>query len=246
VRRLLVGSMVIFGILAGAACSAAPTPSQAPTLMVAPATAGAASSATSVAPTEPAAAPSPAAGGAGNVVVFRIVPDQSQARFQVDEILGGEPNTVVGTTSDVSGEIRGDFASSQTVQLGPIQVDMSTLKTDNNFRNRALHDFILSTGSQENRYAVFQLTSVEGLPPAVSLGTAYPLTLTGELSLHGVTRTVSFDATVTPVSQTRLEGTASVSLPYSDFGVNIPRLPPQVASVGDTVTLQIDFVAEAS
>jgi hypothetical protein len=34
-------------------------------------------------------------------------------------------------------------------------------------------------------------------------------------------------------------------LPYSDFDIHILRLPPQVASVGDVVTLQIDFVAEA-
>jgi hypothetical protein len=60
-----------------------------------------------------------------------------------------------------------------------------------------------------------------------------------------VTRPVTFAAVVTPVSQSRLEGTASVSLPYSDFDIHILRLPPQVASVGDVVTLEIDFVAEA-
>ena len=46
------------------------------------------------------------------------------------------------------------------------------------------------------------------------------------------------------VSETRLEGTASVTLPTADFDVHVLRLPPQVASVGDLVTLQIDFVAE--
>jgi polyisoprenoid-binding protein YceI len=178
-------------------------------------------------------------------VVFHVLPDQSQARFLIDEILAGSPKVVVGATSEVSGEIVGDFASPEGVAVGPIQVDMSALRTDNNFRNRAIHDAILQTGDEANRYAVFQVTGVEGLPSEVAFGTPYELTLNGDLTIHGVTRNVTFSATVTPVSETRLEGAASASMPFSDFGIQILRLPPQVASVGDTVTLEIDFVAEA-
>jgi polyisoprenoid-binding protein YceI len=201
-------------------------------------------------PTEGLAAPSEVepqatAVAAGNEIVFRIVPGQSEARFRIDEILGGSPKTVVGVTSDVSGEIRGDFGSPQAVQLGPIQVDMSTLATDNSFRNRAIRDVILQTGNEANRFAVFQVTGIDGLPQDVVLGTAYDLSLTGDLTIHGVTRPVTFAAVITPVSESRLEGTASVSLPYTDFDIQILRLPPQVASVGDVVTLEIDFVAEA-
>jgi len=241
VRRLTVAMTMAFGILVVAACASAPTLTP-----VVPTTALPTAASTAPPQDQPAATPSVATTGAGTVVAFHILPDQSEARFLIDEVFGGEPKTVVGATSDVSGDISGDFAAPQTVQVGPIQVDMSTLRTDNSFRNRALHDFILSTGSEANRFAVFQLTGIEGLPAEVSFGTAYPLSLTGDLTLHGVSRTVTFDATVTPISAARLEGTASVSLPYSDFGVNIPRLPPQVASVGDIVTLQIDFVAEAA
>jgi hypothetical protein len=60
-----------------------------------------------------------------------------------------------------------------------------------------------------------------------------------------VSAPLTFDATVTPVSDTRLEGTASATIPYADFGISILRLPPQVASVEDTVTLEIQFAAEA-
>jgi polyisoprenoid-binding protein YceI len=129
--------------------------------------------------------------------------------------------------------------------VGPIVVDLSTLATDKSFRNRAIHDVILETGSEANRFATFQLTSVEGMPSEVVLGTAYDLSLAGDLTIHGVTRPVTFAAVVTPVSETRLEGSASVSLPIGDFDVHVLRLPPQVASVGDVVTLEIDFVAEA-
>ena len=92
---------------------------------------------------------------------------------------------------------------------------------------------------------MFQPTGIEGLPAEVALGTAYVLSLSGDLTIHGVTRPVNFAAVVMPVSETRLEGTASVSLPYSDFDIRILRLPREVASVGDVVTLEIDFVAVA-
>jgi polyisoprenoid-binding protein YceI len=188
----------------------------------------------------------PTAGTTAGGTVFQIVPGQSEARFVIDEVLAGSPNTVVGSTSAVSGEITGNFGSPQSVTVGPIQVDMSTLKTDNGFRNRAIQGAILQTSSDANRYAVFQVTGIEGLPGEVTMGTGYPISLTGDLTIHGVTRPVTFAAVVTPVSESRLEGKASVSLPYADFGINILRLPPQVASVGDVVTLEIDFVAEAT
>jgi polyisoprenoid-binding protein YceI len=195
---------------------------------------------------EPAAdSTQPAGNPAAGETVFRIIPDQSEARFLIDEILAGSPKTVVGVTNAVSGEISGDFGSPQQVAVGPIQVDLSTLATDNSFRNRAIRDVILQTGIEANRFALFQLTGIDGLPTEVVVGTAYDLSLSGDLTIHGVTRPVTFAAVVTPVSETRLEGTASVSFPIRDFDIHILRLPPQVASVGDVVTLQIDFVAEA-
>jgi len=187
--------------------------------------------------------PTPAAAVAE--VTLRILPEQSEVRFLIDEVLAGSPKTVVGATTAVSGEITGDFANPQEVRIGPIQVDLGTLRTDNNFRNRAIHDVILQTGIEANRFATFQSTALEGLPDRVTFGTSYEVELTGDLTIHGVTQSVTFVAVVTPVSETRLEGTASVTLPTADFDVHVLRLPPQVASVGDLVTLQIDFVAEA-
>ncbi len=76
------------------------------------------------------------------------------------------------------------------------------------------------------------------------MGTPYDLSIAGDLTIHGVTRPLTFAATVTPVSESRLEGTASVTVDYADFDIHILRLPQQVASVENLVTLGIDFVAE--
>jgi polyisoprenoid-binding protein YceI len=240
VRRFALLILLTTAVLAATACT--PSPSEVPVEPTAPA----APSLPADTPPEPAETSASPTGSSGGQVIFRIVPEQSEARFLIDEILAGSPKTVVGVTSDVTGEITGDVASPQSVAVGPIQVDMSSLRTDNNFRNRALHDAILQTGNEANRFATFLVTSIEGLPAEVAFGTPYNLSLAGDLTIHGVTRPVTFEAVVTPVSETRLEGTASVSLPYRDFDVQILRLPPQVASVGDVVTLEIDFVAEPS
>jgi len=237
----MFGLVVTLAVLLAAACGSAPA---APTVEPSLPTAAPPTTFETVL-TTPGPAPEATAVEAGGEIVFRIVPDQSEARFLIEEILAGSAKTVVGVTSAVSGEIRGAFGSPQAVAVGPIQVDLSTLATDNAFRNRAIRDAILQTGNDANRFAVFQLTGIEGLPADVALGTAYELSLSGDLTIHGVTRPVTFAAVVTPVSETRLEGTATVSLPYSDFDIHILRLPREVASVGDVVTLEIDFVAEA-
>ena len=66
------------------------------------------------------------------------------------------------------------------------------------------------------------------------------------MTIHGVTQEETFEVTLTPVSETRIEGTATLSdVTYADYGIHILRLPTQVASVEDTVTLELSFVAAA-
>jgi len=239
VRRTLFAGLLMTAIAAAAASCAsgvpaatepppAPTPSPAPGVDEVPAT------------------PQPSATPPAARTTFVIVPEESEVRFLIDEILAGSAKTVVGTTTAVQGSISGDFADPASASLAPIVVDLSTLRTDNSFRNRAIHDAILQTGIEANRYAVFEIDEIEGLPEVAVPGTSYELSLTGDLTIHGVTRRVTFAAMVTPVSPTRLEGTAWLTIPYAEFDVRILRLPPQVASVGDLVTLEIDFVAVAS
>ncbi len=188
-------------------------------------------------PTAPAAEPAPGA------VTFVIDPSQSEARFVVDEILNGQLNTVIGATSEVAGSIVVDLADASTAVVGPFRVDLSTLETDNSFRNRALRDFILETGNPDFQFAVYTLTSIEGLPAAVEIGQTYPVRLIGDLLVHGTTSEVVFDGEVTALSETQLAGSAATTVRYQDLGVSIPRLPQQVASVEEEMRLEIEFVA---
>jgi len=79
----------------------------------------------------------------GGLMVYQIDPATSQVRFELDEVLRGSPKTVVGTTNQVVGEIAADLNDLSSAQAGEIKINARTLKTDNNFRNRALNiDFV--------------------------------------------------------------------------------------------------------
>ncbi|MCC6904677.1 MAG: YceI family protein [Anaerolineae bacterium] len=174
---------------------------------------------------------------------FTIVAAESEARFYLGEVLNGSPFTVIGKTNGVEGTLVPDFATPANTAVGAIRVDLSGLQTDSGFRNRAIHDAILQTGRPEYQYAEFAPTSLSGLPEMVTIGEPFSFQISGDLTIHDVTKPVTFEAEVTPVSETRLEGLASTTITYADFGVTIPRIPPQVASVEPDAILELAFVA---
>jgi polyisoprenoid-binding protein YceI len=173
-------------------------------------------------------------------LVFHIVPEETEARFIIDEVLGGQPNSVVGTTSQVSGEIRVDPAAPDQVVVGPIHIQVGGLATDNGFRNRAIQTFILQTGSFPE--VVFAPTSVAGMPAQAVVGQAFRFTITGDLTIRDITHPVTFTVTVMPESNERLAGKASAQIARADYGLTIPTVR-NVANVAEEITLELEFVA---
>jgi polyisoprenoid-binding protein YceI len=78
----------------------------------------------------------------------------------------------------------------------------------------------------------------------MSPGDTFEFQITGELLIRDTTNSVTFDAEVTFVDETRVEGSATANVLRSDFGIGIPSVPG-VANVTDEVLLNIDFVALA-
>jgi polyisoprenoid-binding protein YceI len=181
-------------------------------------------------------------GATANSVTFEIVPSNSEVRFIIEEVLNGAPKTVVGKTDQIAGEIAINPDDPSSSIMGPIQVNARTLVTDNDFRNRALKNRILSTNDYE--FITFTPTALEGMPDSVTIGESIAFQIRGDLTVRDVTSAVTFDAVVTPVSETQLEGSASTVILYADFGLVIPEAPA-VASVNDDVRLEIDFQAMA-
>jgi polyisoprenoid-binding protein YceI len=177
-------------------------------------------------------------------VLFRIVPEDSEVHFTLDEVLQGTPTTVIGRTDQVAGDIVVDFAAPANSQVGTILINARTLLTDNEFRNRALRSRILESAQDEFEFSEFAPTALEGLPESVTIGEPLTFQIVGDLTVRDITNPVTFEATVTPVSETRLEGSATATVLRADYNLIIPDVPG-VANVSEEVLLEIDFVALA-
>ena len=178
--------------------------------------------------------------GAGTSTTVVIAQDESEARFSINEILRGNPTTAVGVTDQVAAEFAINFDDPGATQVGVVQVNARTIATDQNQRNRAIRQFILRT--DEFEFITFTPTAVSGLPDSVTFGESYTFQITGDLTIRDITQAATFEVTMTPVSETRLEGSASSTVSRGDYGLKIPSVPI-VAEVEDEVLLEIDFVA---
>ncbi len=178
-------------------------------------------------------------------VVYRIVVAESSVSFEIDEILSGSPKRVVGTTNEVAGEVLIDFGDPATSRLGTVVINVRTLETDSNFRDRAMRGPILGSARDENEFATFEPTGIEGLPDRVAVGDRVALSVSGDFTLSGVTRPVNFEMEAIVVTADRIEVEGSATVLRSDFGLVIPDVP-SVSNVGDEVLLVIDLVAVAT
>lgn len=174
--------------------------------------------------------------------LFSISAEESQARFIIQETLLGNPKTVIGVTNQVAGQMLIDFETPVESVLGVIRINVRTLETDNEFRNRALRGQILQADRPEYEFAEFTPTALENLPETITTGEAFTFQIVGSLKLHGVSRDVTFEATVTPVSDSQIQGIARASILYADFGMSIPEAAG-VAHISDTVQIEIDMTA---
>jgi polyisoprenoid-binding protein YceI len=197
-------------------------------------------SSASTAPASPVAA-APAAAKPAAAPIFEIDQNASSAKFIIDEILRGEPKTVIGETNQVAGQIAADLKDIDAAKVGAIRVNARTLTTDAESRNRMLQNQILQTGQHE--FITFTPTRMIGLPETATVGQPITFQMVGNLVIKGTEREATFDVTMTPTAENRLEGTAKSTIKYADWGVSIPQVP-SVTGVSDELGLELNFVAK--
>lgn len=143
----------------------------------------------------------------------------SEAGYRVDEVLNGQDNTVVGRTSDVSGEV---VVAGGSVIEGRVEVDMTTVTTDSGSRDSQFQGNIMNTA--EFPTSQFVITAPVDLGALGDGSTPVTVTAPGELTIHGVTQPVEAELQV----QVGADGTAQVagSIPvtFEDYGVDAPDL----------------------
>lgn len=182
---------------------------------------------------------------ASEVSTFVIDQSRSQARFEIDEELRGNPTHVVGTTDQVVGQVRVDLSDSAGAEVSEIIINARTFTTGSGNRDRAIRGpVILDSGSDEHELITLAVTSVDGLSGQVNVGDAVEFTVTGDLTIKGTTEEVTFDVSAALVDDSTLEGSASAEVTRDMFEIGIPSVP-SVANVTNEVLIAFDFVAVA-
>jgi polyisoprenoid-binding protein YceI len=185
-----------------------------------------------------AATPSPLTSSVATT--YTVVSDESEARYKVEEELASKgATTAVGATNAVIGALYFD-SNGLPVTCTRIDVDLRTLVSDESRRDNAVQTQGLETATYP--LATFILTSVEGLDTALVDGQQTTFTLIGNLTLHGETRVVAWEATVTKDGDS-ITGDATTTFDMPEFGITPPKMGP-VLSIADSVTLEMDLTAK--
>ncbi len=179
-------------------------------------------------------------------VTFRIVPDQSEARYRVREQLAALPfpSDAVGRTQAISGTVAFAADGSIISPASKVTVDLRTLRSDQARRD----NFIRRNTLEVDRYptAEFLPREARGLRWPLPTSGEATFQLVGDMTIHGTTRPVTWDVTAR-FDGNRVTGTATTSFKFEDFNMQVPRVAV-VLSVEDNIRLEVDFtfVGEAA
>lgn len=172
-------------------------------------------------------------------VRLSVAPQGNEARFVVREQLARAelPNDAVGATTSITGGITLDGRGGVDSTASRIVVDLTTLKSDRDMRDRFIKRRTIVTDSFPT--AVLVVTGMKGLPATLPTSGAMTLVLTGLLTIHGVTKPSTWEVTA-QASGTAIIGKAVTRIQFGDFGMQQPRVAI-VLSVVDDIKLEYDF-----
>jgi polyisoprenoid-binding protein YceI len=170
--------------------------------------------------------------------------EQSEARFVIGEVLRGQPNTVVGATNQIDGSFIIDLDPAQ-VEIGEFVINVRTIETDDEVRDRTIRTLILESNRDEYEFASFRPTRIEGTPETIAFGDTLTLDVTGDLTVRDVTTETTFDMALTVVSEEELRGNATSTITWEELDITIPYVGGNsiVASVEEELDLELEFVA---
>lgn len=149
----------------------------------------------------------------------------STAGFRVQQTMLGRKSDVVGRTSAVTG----------TVAVGPDRIDAATFRVDLTtikVQGEVQAQFVKSMDTAQFPTATLRLTQPIRLGSGLDTGATVRATATGELTLHGVTRAVSF-----PFSGRRngseLQAVGSIPIIFTDWDIKPPTNYGSLGSLAD-------------
>ena len=197
---------------------------------------------------EATANPEPEA--SGGLRRFVIVPEMSEASYQVEEEffqqaverLGvdlGETITI-GSTQEVQGEFVLDLSQPFPLVENQFTVNIRSLTSDQSRRDERIQEESLE--SDRFPLAQFVATAVEGFPATYAEGEEITFQLIGDLTIREITQSTMFELTAV-LSNNGINGTATTTILMTDFGFDPPSIG-NFFTVANEALITLDFVAE--
>ena len=146
------------------------------------------------------------------------VADGSFAGYRVDEVLNGTNVTVTGRTDDVTGSLTVDELSLTEAEF---TVDVASIATDSSSRDSYFRDNALRVSQLPT--ATFVLTDTVTATAQPVVGQVQTISATGDLTIAGVTRSVTFDLEAV-LNSTDGQVAGAIPITFADFGVEAPNL----------------------
>ena len=177
--------------------------------------------------------------GMAAATVYTIVPEESAARYRVQEELAQVGKTeAVGETQAIIGQF-GFGEDGLPLPCSRFDVDLRTLQSDQTRRDNFLYQNTLE--AETYPLATFVLRDVEGMDAPLAEGEETTVRLIGDLTLRDVTKLVAWEANVSLV-EGALTGTAATVFEMPDFEIEPPSVPV-VLSLDETIRLEVDLTA---
>jgi polyisoprenoid-binding protein YceI len=143
----------------------------------------------------------------------------STVGYRADEVLFGQDNTAAGRTNDVTGSIT---LTDTSVTEGEFTADLTTVESDDDRRDGQFQGNIMNT--DEFPTATFTLTEPIEFGAAPADGEKVTASATGDLTLRGVTNSVTFDVEARKTGNV-IEVTGSIPVVFSDYEIPSPSRP---------------------
>jgi polyisoprenoid-binding protein YceI len=158
----------------------------------------------------------------------------SRVGYRVKELLFGQSNEAVGRTNSVQGSI---VLAGTTVTTGSFTADLTSVTSGQDRRDRQFQGRIIETAAYPT--ATFRLTKPVQLGSIPANGVRRSAEATGALTLHGVTRAVTFTVTGRRSGDT-VQVTGSIPVTFADYNIQNPSFGP--AQTEDHGTLEFLLV----
>ena len=144
----------------------------------------------------------------------------SQAGYRVKEVLFGQSTEAVGRTGNVDGALT---ISGAKVTTADISIDLASVTSDKSQRDNQFRGRIMNV----TRYptATFKLTQPIDLGTLPADGLTVTVPATGELTLHGTTKTVTTNVTAKRTGGT-IEVNGTIPVVFADYGIPNPSFGP--------------------